>query len=241
MKTILTAICATALLSASVSLAGTGVTFSVESRVKTVRVGDHISLTLKVEGSDITNIVARATDGAEFLNPGTGAFQYNCDFTAKKEGKCVFGPYVVSFNGQTLSSRPLTVRVLPKWTGEYGTFFRIDQTNITLGEEVELVQETWGQRREEYSATHARMKRPNADFDNSYGPSQNSFSVSKGATNCYNRQTWLLKPKRAGVFKITKELFEELPDGVAPPDFAVTVEEAQPTGARDGVPAAHDP
>ena len=237
MKTILTAICGTALLSASVSLASTGITFSVESRVKTVRVGDQISLTLKVEGSDITNIVGRATDQAEFLNPGTGAFQYNCDFTAKKEGKCVFGPYVVSFNGQTLTSRPLTVRILPKWTGEYGTFFRIAQTNIVLGEEVELVQETWGQRRVDYSATHARMKRPHADFDSSYGLSQNSVFVSQGAINCFDRQTWLLKPKKAGVFKITKELFEALPDGVAPPDFAVTVEEAQPTAGGDGKPA----
>ena len=29
--------------------------------------------------------------------------------------------------------------------------------------------------------------------------------------------------------------------GVAPPEFAVTVEEAHPTGSHDGVPAAHAP
>ena len=242
MKSISIAICIITMLRVSTASASTGVTFTVESRVKTVRVGDHISLTLKLQGSDLTNIINRAAAGAEFLNPGTGVFQYKCDFTAKKEGACVFGPYMVSFNGQTLTSQPLTVRILPKWNGEYGTFFRIDRNKVILGEEVELVQETWSQKRMEYSTTHARMKRLNIDYENAFGPSLNSFSVSQGVTNCYDRQTWLLKPKKSGVFKITKDLFDSLPDGVTPPDFAVTVEEsAQPTGACDGAPAAHDP
>jgi len=239
MKKTLTMICGVSLLTVSLAFADTGLTFSVESSVKTVRVGDQIDLTLKISGSAITNL-AVAPSGVEFWNPGTGAFDYNCHFTARKEGSYTFGPYTLAFNGQSLTSGTVAVQVLPKWNGEYGTLFRVDRDKIILGEKVELAQETWSPRRMEYSAAHASLKRLGGDFESSGGPSLSSFSMSKGVTNCYERQTWMLKPKKAGVFKINKELFESLPEGVTPPDLAVTVEPGGRPAATDGAPDAHD-
>ena len=223
MKRRLTVVCALALLNLGAACGTTGLTLNVESGVKTVRVGDRVTVTLSITGAAVTNIVG-ATQGARLEDMGNGGFRYDCQFVAQEEGDCVFGPYTVSFNGQSLTSQPLTVHVLGKWSGTTGALFRIDRNRIALGEEVELVQETWSQKRLEYSASHARVKRAPDAYEWHMGPSSMSVSTSQGSTNFSDRQTWLFKPKNRGVFRITKDVFEVLPEGVPPPDLTVTVE-----------------
>lgn len=227
-------ICAAILITAQLSHGGTGLALTVESSVKTVRVGGNINLTFNLTGIDMTNILGK-TEGVDLLDTGTDAFTYTCGFRTTTEGKFVFGPYSISLNGQTLTSKPLAVTVLPKWNGaEEGSVFRIDRDKIILGEAVELVMEIRSQRAPSRSSpTYARIKRASSNCDISSGPMSVSASVSNGKTNHLDSQTWVLTPKEPGVFKITGDLFESLPDGVKPPDFAVTVEPAaQPVRLR---------
>ena len=156
MKTRFMLICSACLLTAHTVL-GSGLTLKVSSGIKTARIGKRIDLTLKMTGSVITNIVD-APPGAEVENRGERAFCYNVSFAPKTEGACTFGPYSLSLNGQSVTSEAVTIHVLPKWNGETGTFFRIDRDKIILGEDIELVAETWGQNRKGFSGVRVSMK-----------------------------------------------------------------------------------
>lgn len=225
MKDKLKAIMVGMLLILPAAFGDTGIVFNVDANYRTVRLGDQVQLTLKVTGDILTNIVS-GTEGARLNSWDGEGFQSRYTFIPQKEGECRFGPYTLSINGQTLTSQPLIIQVLPKWNGEYGVFFRIDRSRIVLGEKVELVQETWSPKRIGSSATHSLMKRAPKDYVYSIGGMSSSMSISGGETNSSDRQAWLIQPKRSGVFKITCDLFESLPEGATPPDFSVTVDES---------------
>jgi len=242
MKNKLILICVNLLLTASAVLGNTGLVFSVDTDIRTIRLDDQVTLTFQLTGDAITNIVSN-TENAQLNSWDGEGLHSRYTFVPQKEGECRFGPYTISFNGETFSSKPLIVQVLPKWSGKYGTFFRIDHNTLALGDRIEFVQETWSPKRMENANPQIKMKSANNDYEISIGRSSTSFSLSIDKTgrqtNYYYRNTWFVQPKRSGVFKITADLFKSLPDGVKPPDLTVTVKErAQPSSRCDSSPRA---
>ncbi len=227
MKDKLDIIVMSVLLAVPFAYGDAGLSLNADANLRSVRLGDQVQLTLKVTGDAITNIVS-GTEGARPRFSGAEDFRSSFTFIPEEEGDCIFGPYTLSFNGQTLTSQPLTIRVLPKWDGEYGVFFRIDRTRISLGEEVELIQEIFSAERLDMSTTRSRIKRQATDYEFSVGTTSSSmsFSSSEKKSNYTERQVWRIKPTRAGVFEITGDLFESLPEGATPPHFSVTVDES---------------
>lgn len=226
MKDKLDIIVMSVVLAVSVSYGGTGLSLNADANLRSVRLGDQIQLTLKVTGDAITNIVS-GTEGAKPRFSGAEDFRSSFTFIPEKEGECIFGPYALSFNGQTLTSQPLTIRVLPKWDGAYGVFFRIDRNRIPLGEDVELIQETFSPERLDLAATRSRIKKSANVYEFSLGGTSSSvtFSSSERKSKYTERQVWRIKPTNSGVFEITGDLFESLPEGVTPPNFSVIVDE----------------
>lgn len=241
MKNKLILTCVNLLLTTSVVLGNTGLVFSVDTDIRTVRLGDQVTLTFQLTGDALTNIVS-STENAQLNSWDGEGLHSRYTFVPQKEGECRFGPYTISFNGETFSSKPLIVQVLPKWNGEYGTFFRIDHNTLALGDRIEFVQEIWSPKRLEDVNPQIKLKSANNDYEISIGRSATSFSLSFDKTgrqtNFYHRNTWFIQPKRSGVFKINADLFKSLPDGVKPPDFSVTVKElAQQSPGGDSQPA----
>jgi hypothetical protein len=190
------------------------------SQFRTLRIGQQMAITLKIAGPDVHALV-EGTEGLTSPPPWPSAFTYNFDFKPTREGVFNLGPYALTFNGQALTSNAIKVTVLPKWDGPYGTFFRMDKTTMVLGEDVELVAETWQQ--QDASKTFLRPK-PSDSFSLSVGQNTSSISLSDGKTSSYYaRVTWFLTPKAAGILKITRDSFVDFPAGVEPPNLSVEV------------------
>ncbi len=214
------------MLAVPVLFGDTGTVFNVDTDVRTVRLGDKVDVRLKVIGDAVDSVVG-GTDGAKLHSRDGEGFHARYTFVPQQEGECSFGPYTLSFNGQTLTSQTVKIHVLPKWTGEDGSYFRIDRPRIVLGESIELVQETWRRKRRNDSTSRLRIMRATNDYDCSLGRSFHSMTISHvnvTTTNCYDRQTWFLKPRKPGVFRITRQIFESWPEDIIPPDFSVTVD-----------------
>ena len=208
-------------------LGDTNLVLTLESHQKTVRVGETINLVLALTGNDLTNIFQNAHEAPELGCYAASGFRYDCSCTAKKEGDLVFGPYALSFNGQRLTSNTQMVHVLPKakvTQERSGTTFRVDKESISLGDDVELVMESWSHSRPPLpSPPNAKLKLSPNDFniaDSSYG---RTLEFSEGAVSFCDRQSWRLRPKKPGIFKIDRDIFDELPAGVMPPDFTIKV------------------
>lgn len=195
----------------------------LESNVRTVRLGQEATLRLRIAGPGIR----RLTEGSEGISPknsASGAFVYELGFKPPREGDFTFGPYQLSFNGQQLTSNLVSIFVLPAWDGTYGTFFRADRHSITLGESIELVMETWSTT---YEPKHCFLKRDEA-FTYTPGEIIMSSTMSDKGTWVYARSAWFVTPKKAGEFRITRDLFLSFPEKVEPPDITVMVKEPDP-------------
>jgi len=206
----------------------------LEAGIRTLRLGQETALKLRIAGTSISRLTEKS-EGVVPENPGAGAFVYEFKVKPQREGKFTFGPYQLSFNGQNLTSNPVSIRVLPPWDGTYGTFFRVDSNNIALGEAVELVMETWS---EKYQPVRCSLKRDDEAFASgaTVGAALSTMSgtSSGGASRFYSRSQWLLTPKKPGEFRITKDLFMSFPENVNPPDIVVTVKETAPPADASG-------
>jgi hypothetical protein len=204
----------------------------LESNFRTVRLGQEATLRLRILGPGIS----RLTEGSEGIspkNPAGAAFVCELSFKPPREGDFLLGPYQLSFDGRQLTSNLVSLFVLPAWDGRYGTFFRIDRDSITLGESIELVMETWSTT---YDSNHCLLKRDEAF---TYTPAETFMSgtTSDKGTWVYTRSAWFITPKKAGEFRITRDLFLSLPEKVEPPDLTVLVKEPDPpAGAGDKEP-----
>lgn len=196
----------------------------LESSVRTLRLGQKTTLRLRIAGAGVRRLTEHS-EGIDSSNSKVSSFVYEFGFEPQREGPFTFGPYLLSFNTQPLTSNPLSIFVLPRWDGRYGTFFRIDSNSVTLGESIELVMETWST---QYEVRRCLLKREEA-FTYTIGESTTSAVTSGKDTQVYSRLSWFITPKQPGEFKITRDLFESFPEGVTAPNLTVTVKEpAQP-------------
>ena len=201
----------------------------LESGMRTLRLGQETTLKMRIAGVGISHLTEES-EGVVPENPKAGAFVYEFKFKPQREGKFTFGPYQLSFNGQKLTSNPVSIYVLPAWDGTYGTFFRVDSNSIALGEAIELVMETWS---EKYEHVSCSLKGNDGAFalapTAGVGFSAISSTSNGGVSQFYSRSAWRITPKKPGEFRITKDLFLNFPESVNPPDITILVKEiAQP-------------
>jgi hypothetical protein len=192
----------------------------LETSAKTLRLGQSTNLQLKITGPEISEIT-KNTEGFEANLVNRSSFINKFRFKPQREGKFTFGPYSISVNGQKLNSNVLEIFVLPQWDGEYGTFFRVNKESIVLGEEIELVVETWSQDSQSITIFPDR----NESYSVRFGVSS-SHSTSAGETriNC-NSRTFFITPTQSGVFNISREMFSGFPEDIDPPNIHVEVKE----------------
>ncbi len=211
------------LLAAQAGVGDPDLRLELESNVRTLRLGQEATLRLRILGPGIRHLTEKS-EGISPKNPAVGAFVHELGFKPPREGRFTFGPYRLSFNGQELTSNRVSLFVLPAWDARYGTFYRTDSNSITLGESIEFVVETWSKT---YEPKHWSMKRDEA-FTSIQGETIMSRFVSDKSTWAYTRSAWLITPKEAGEFRITRDLFQDFPEGVEPPDITVIVKKPDP-------------
>jgi len=205
----------------------------LESPVRTLRVNEITKPKLKIIGSDVREITEK-TEGISAYNPELGAFVYKFTFHPQKEGEYTLGPYSITVNGRKLTSNQILITVLPQWNGKFGTFFRVDKDSIVLGEDIELHVETWVKEGQEPIPSFTLSR------EESFSWTPGDSGVHGGRlgdwgepgfreTFHYTRRSWFITPKKAGAFRISKELFKGFPENITPPDIKVMVKNpAQP-------------
>ena len=202
----------------------------LESSVRTLRLGQSTKLKLKLIGSGVYEITEQ-TEGINADNMKAGSFVYEFEFNPQRKGGFTFGPYSLTVNGQKLMSNQIEINVLPQWDGTYGTFFRIDKGSIVLGEDIELVVETWAK---EYDRKSIFLDRKESFSSTTGGSSRYSSRSGKDGEVTYIKRSWFISPKKTGEFEISKELFREFPDDIELPEFTIQVKEpAQQETERD--------
>ncbi len=194
-----------------------GLELTADSR--TLRIGQAVTVKLKITGQDIARIITDVNN-ITFLYNSKPEFLYQFSFRPPVEGDCKMGPYSLSFNGKNLVSNQLTIKVLPEWNGSFGTFFRTDCNEIKLGDSFELVMETWSKERTKADIS-LQHKTELASIVSSVSTSQ--ISAKNNEEQYYLKKSWLITPKSAGDFLITKDLFREFPDDIKPPQLTVHV------------------
>jgi hypothetical protein len=198
-----------------------GLRLEVETALRTLRVGQETTLKLRIVGTEIARLLP-PSEGVVTDTATPGAFVYEFKFRPPREGPFTFGPYQLSFNGRSLTSNAVSMRVLPPWNGTYGTFFRVDSNSITLGESIELVAESWSEKPD----VRAAVLKGNSDAFTLSSPSvQSLLTMNNGVSASWRQCRWLLTPKKAGAFRITQDSFQSLPPDVTAPDLAITVRE----------------
>lgn len=205
-----------------------GLTLKLIPSITTLRLGQETSVRLAIYGPGIDHIVA-GTEGVPdmySIPPDAQGFVHAFTFEPKREGDFTLGPYTITFNGQKLTSNVIHLQVLPDWDGKFGPVYHVDKTKIALGEEFQLVLETW------LKPTAPPQKNFSLRRDAGFtipmnGGGGGSFRIN--STYHYDRQVWTIIPDQAGVFKITGDIFQNFPAGEVPPDLSVEVTPAAPS------------
>ena len=206
------------------SLRASDLRLVLESNARTLRIGRDATIKLKIIGSDIANITAHTVGLKQYPSELEPTFTQELFFKPKKLGKIKIGPYSLSFNQKVLTSNTLEIEVLPKLKETNGTLFRVNKKEITLGEQIELVFETWGNSSKGWESKEFHLK-DNELFEYEPGLGWTSFSSTDDTTTVYERIAWLITPKKSGTFKITKELFDSFPEDVDFHDIILKVKE----------------
>ena len=190
----------------------------LESLSQRVREGESIRLRLAVAGRGVLSVV-QATPGImhEKEEP---RFVYDFEVLAVAPGIQTFGPYTLSINGHLLSSNRVVVNVLPKNQIEkLGTFFRVNKTNITLGDEILFTVETWDT---SFRRNPIHFIKNDA-FDVHPGDTSLESHPGPHGMVVHKKQVWVLIPHKAGDFRISRDLFDQFPDGIDPPNILIQV------------------
>jgi hypothetical protein len=162
---------------------GLGLQLKLESRDKTVRLGQTSTLTLRISGDEISDIT-KGTEGLDVNLVPRSSFANDFRFRPQREGLFTFGPYEISVNGQKLTSNKVEIFVLPQWHGKFGTFFRVNEKSIVLGEEVELVIETWAK---DHQSPLIVMDIGDSFSRRSGTSSSHSVSIGDKRIHCYSK------------------------------------------------------
>lgn len=206
--------------SADENVKETNLSLELTSKTHTLRVGHGATVELKIAGQAITEIIKDMNNIKPSIFNKKPEFIYKFTFLSAKEGDYSLGPYSLLFNGVKLESNSLTFKVLPEWDGDLGTIFRVDCNEIYLGESFELVMETWSKEHTKFNIS-ASYNPEHASIET--GVFRNKTSIKNSEERNYCSKSWIITPKSAGDFYITKEFFKEFPDGIEPPQLKVLV------------------
>lgn len=191
----------------------------LESKEKTIRIGQSLTLNLKIIGKELSSIFSDSQDqDLEFKNFNTSGFNTALDFKPKRTGTYTFGPYKLTFNNTNLISNKILINVLPEWDGRLGTYFFTDKDQINLGEQVELTLEIWSKSK----IDHLSLVK-NDDFEFEYPRSSSSIQTSNGITTVYKKYVWTITPKKKGEIVITDSHFETFPIESPKPSIKINV------------------
>ena len=193
---------------------------TLESKAKSIRLGESTELELKLTGTEISKVTRGMVKQTDALNKAS-EFVHNSTFRPDKEGAHTFGPFSMSINGAKVSSNTITVHVLPKWNGEFGTFFRVHAEEIKLGEEIELVVETWS----DGKATPSLSLKWDKAYSQRIGSTTFRTNSDNGKMTRMASKRYFITPKKAGTFTINKDIFSKVPDGITVPEINVAVTE----------------
>lgn len=199
---------------------GEKLTLHLESKAKSIRLGESTQLKLRLAGTDIDTITSGFAKREGALNTKS-EFVHSSTFRPEKQGAHTFGPFSMSINGTKVNSNTVTIQVLPEWNGEFGTFFRVHASEIELGDEIELVVETWS---EGQSSPSLSLKWDKA-YSQRIGGTAFRTNSDNGKMTRMASKRYFITPKEAGTFTISEELFQKVPDGIAVPRINVTVSE----------------
>ena len=196
-----------------------GLSLELTSNMRSPRVGQRVTIELKIVGQAIANIIKDMND-IEPIYQKEPEFVHQFSFQPQKEGDLILGPYSLSFNTVNLESNPLIIKVLPEWDGGLSTIFRVDCNEIYLGESFELVMETW-------SGEHTNINisvLPNPELALiEFGVSGSQTSIKDGEKSYYIHRRWIITPKSRGEFLITKDFFRDFPEDIEQPLLKVQV------------------
>ena len=196
-----------------------GLSLELTSNMRSPRVGQRVTIELKIVGQAIANIIKDMND-IEPIYQKEPEFVHQFSFQPQKDSDFFLGPYSLSFNGVYLQSNSLLIKVLPEWDGGLGTFFRVDCNEVYLGESFELVMETW-------SGEHTNINisvLPNPELALiEFGVSGSQTSIKDGEKSYYIHRRWIITPKSRGEFLITKDFFRDFPEDIEQPLLKVQV------------------
>ncbi len=196
-----------------------GLSLELTSNMRSPRVGQTVTIKLKIIGQAIADIIRDMND-VEPIYQKEPEFVCQFSFQTKKGGDLILGPYSLSFNGEYLESNSLILKVLPEWDGGYSTIFRVDCNEIYLGESFELVMETWSN--EDKNINISLLPNPELALVE-FGVLGSQTSIKDGEKSYYIHRRWIITPKSRGEFLITKDFFRDFPEDIEPPLLKVQV------------------
>lgn len=211
--------------------ADTPFTLEVKSPVRTLRLGQEVRLKLRIAGSGV-NAITRESEGIDAdYAAGDSVFEHEIRFKPQRTGRFTFGPYAIDMNGAKLTSNSISVDVLPQWDGQPGMYFRVDTNAVVLGDEVELTVESWSKKGRPQSVNLSLDRNENFTARSGWGISFSRITTTDEDMSC-SQTSWFICPKKAGIFKIDKNLFKDFPVGTTPPDIAILVKESDHPSAK---------
>jgi hypothetical protein len=183
--------------------------FEITSPHRMMRIGDESKIKLSLFIPEFERLL-KQTEGINLEEMEPSAFVYEASFKAQHKGPLTFGPYSITYNGQKIKSNQLVVQVLPEWDGTFGTLFHVDRESINLGEDIELLVETW----RETNRTSVIDLKNNEAFSITSRRSSSSLTSQGNSKVFYNRIAWRISPKKAGELVIDKDMFRNIPKDV---------------------------
>ena len=200
----------------------------------TVQVGENITLYLAFEIPDSVGIIAdeRLTESPYHFSgrsPFDGlSMELSMRFTPKEAGFEQFGPFELPLGDRTLISNAVEVQVFPDWEpGETGYRWQLSHEEVQVGQPFGLTvrQRVIGegpdiqflQVAKRYRGSNAAVKVKGA------GSSAYSGTVYETASVRTFHSKFIITPTQPGELQITREFFENLPEGIEPPDLFIDV------------------
>lgn len=201
----------------------------------TTQVKDSVSVYLVLEvpemeavvaGNDELSVSRQRLRAGEALVPA-GALMMRMYFRPKEEGFTTLGPFELKVGDQTLTSNPLEIQVFPDWEpGEVGYRWQLSDEEVKVGQPFGLTiraREFGNKAESPYLQVAQGYREGKGLFKVEGGSSNGSTNTENGERVRTRRQTFTITPLQAGELRITREVFEKLPDDVVVPELIVDV------------------
>lgn len=180
-------------------------------------VGSHIKASLVLDGTPITP----NPEGKRESNPffakvdGPPALRYNYNIVAKKKGKYVLGPFSVTIGGKKLVSNSVAYTVLQP--SKNGLTLSISNFTISKGKEFSITLISPKELKSPTLKKNEMFEHKSMSTSTSKG-----FSFSEGRSQEYKYE-FIVEAKKKGTLKISKDLFEKLPEDMSFTIQAITI------------------